>query len=250
MTPDLPGLLITRPADLARPLAERIRSEGGDAWIFPTLVIRPLPLDAEETGSRVKQADWIIFISANAVQMGWPHVTPHLKPFTRLAAVGEATATRLGKASSLPVLHPLDGADSEALLALPEFSSPAGQCVLIARGTGGREHLREVLTQRGARVDYLECYVRETPVPDLLLLDDALDRRAMISVQSAESLHNLWQLAGESRHGRLRQSRFLVPHVRIAEAACRLGLSLLHLTGPGEDALVNSWKNLRTQDHE
>ncbi len=250
MKPDLPGLLITRPTDLARPLAERVRNEGGQAWIFPTLAIHPLPLDEEATRSRVRQADWAIFISANAVQEGWPHVGPHLKPSTRLAAVGEATAARLGKISALPVLHPLEGADSEALLALPELGAPAGQHMLIVRGKGGREHLREVLTRRGAQVDYLECYVREAPVPDLLLLDDALGHQAMISVQSAESLHNLWQLAGESRHERLKQTHFLVPHVRVAEAAHRLGLSLLHLTGPGEDALVNSWKNLRTQDHE
>ncbi|MDE2621709.1 MAG: uroporphyrinogen-III synthase [Betaproteobacteria bacterium] len=241
-----PGLLITRPRVLGEELAARIAQEGGQAWLFPTLEIRPLPLRAEQAKAVLQPADWIIFISANAVSFGWPWVIQSAPVRGRLAAVGQATAERLEKQSRLPVLYPTQGADSEALLSMPEFAAIAGQTMAIVRGRGGREWLKSTLESRGAHVNYLECYERCLPNPDLGDLDDALAQGAAISVQSAEALKNLWTLAGETRHGVLQQRDFLVSHPKIAAAAQSLGIRRVHVTEPGEAALVAYWKTLTT----
>lgn len=241
-----PGLLITRPQALGAELAARVVREGGRAWLFPTLEIRPLPFNAEQAKALLAPADWIVFISANAVSFGWPWVIRGAPVRAQLAAVGRATAERLEQQSRLPVLHPTHGADSEALLALPEFSAPAGKTVVIVRGRGGREWLKSTLESRGAHVNYLECYERCLPHPDLGDLDDALAQGAVISVQSAEALKNLWTLAGETRHDVLQRCDFLVSHPKIAAAAQSLGIRHIHVTEPGEAALVAYWKTLTT----
>ncbi len=248
--PRLPGLLITRPWEQGMALARRIADEGGQAWVFPTIKISALTLDENRVNDVLASADWLVFISANAVQQGWPLVQRGPVRPRRLAAVGRATASRLMTVSRQPVLFPGQGADSEALLALPELAQMNGQEVVIVRGRGGREWLKAALEARGARVQYLECYERRLPQPDFLALDEALSRYALVSVQSTEALRNLWQLAGETRHSVLRQRAFLVPHPRVAEAALSLGATLAHVTGPGEDALVDFWKNLKHQHHE
>ncbi|MDE2260652.1 MAG: uroporphyrinogen-III synthase [Betaproteobacteria bacterium] len=248
--PQLPGLLITRPWEQGMALARRIADEGGQAWRFPTIEISALPLDEGWVNDVLASADWLVFISANAVQQGWPLVQRGPMRPRRLAAVGRATANRLMSVSQQSVLFPSQGADSEALLALPELAQMNRQEVVIVRGRGGREWLKLALEARGARVRYLECYERRLPQPDLAILDEALSRHALVSVQSTEALHNLWQLAGETRHSVLQQRTFLVPHPRVAKAALNLGATLAQVTGPGEDALVDFWKNLKQHHHE
>lgn len=241
-----PGLLITRPKSQGEALAALVASAGGMTWQFPTLDIRPLPLNPDQARKVLGEADWIVFISANAVTHGWPWVGRSAPLHGRLAAIGHATAERLAQQSRLPVLFPPQGADSEALLALPEFETVAGKTVAIIRGQGGREWLKSTLESRGARVHYLECYERCLPRADLAVLDEALAQNAPVSVQSAEALKNLWVLAGETRQETLRHRDFLVPHPKIAAAAQALGILHVHVTEPGEAALVAHWKTLTT----
>ncbi len=247
--PQCAGLLVTRPREQGIEIARRIVEAGGKAWLFPTIEIGALAPDPLQIRDTLAHVDWLIFISANAVQQGWPLVQP-LPRQSRLAAVGRATAQRLMDVSHEPVLFPGEGADSEALLALPELTRMDGQKVVIVRGRGGREWLKQSLESRGAKVRYLECYERRLPQPELAVLDDALAGNAAISVQSAEALHNLWRLAGEPRQAVMRELTFLVPHPRVAEAALNLGILETHVTGAGEDALMDYWKNLKHRHHD
>jgi uroporphyrinogen-III synthase len=244
------GLLITRPWEQGREISRRVAEEGGQAWVFPTIEIRALALDPAWVRDLLANVDWLIFISANAVQQGWPLVQQVPLRSCRLAAVGRATAQRLMSVSHQPVLFPSEGADSESLLALPELARMGQQKVVIVRGRGGREWLKQSLESRGAQVDYLECYERGLPQPDLAVLDEALAGNTAVSVQSAEALRNLWRLAGESRQAVMRQLAFLVPHPRVAEAVLNLGIAEAHVTGPGEDALIDYWKNLKHRHHD
>ena len=232
------GLLITRPRAEATRLAERLNSLGIRSWVYPTIDIAPLAPTAESL-SWAAQAELWIFVSANAVQAGWTLLAPLHQETHRLAAVGLATARRLQEASGTSVLYPTQGADSEALLALPLFQNVDHWKIAIIRGRGGREWLREALEQRGAQVGYVECYVRQVPRqnnPETL--EEALQAGASISVQSTESLHNLWAMASPAQREVLATRPFIVSHQRIAAALRALGLPHAVVLSPGDDALV------------
>lgn len=150
--------------------------------LAPLLSIAP-PLNPSTAKSLLNAAepwDWLIFISANAVR-GVLGVDGWMGPVagaTRLAAVGEATATALAEAGLTVDLVPYPQFNSEALLADPRMVQVAGQRVLIVRGEGGREHLAETLRERGADVAYAEVY-----------------RRVPVSIEAFSSSLNLWQEA-------------------------------------------------------
>src|SRR5215468_2017159 len=158
------GIVITRPARQAASLAAEIAALGGNPLIFPSIVILP-PSDRgplESAQRTLADFDYAIFVSANAVEYGvgdpaaWPR---HLVAF----APGPGTASALTGAGIPDVRMPKTTMDSDGLLALPEFAEVAGKNVVIFRGSGGREVLRDALLARGARVVQVDCYRRSRP---------------------------------------------------------------------------------------
>jgi len=83
----------------------------------------------------------------------------------------------LNKAGYVVDLLAENGANSEALLAMPELAQVNGQRFLIIRGQGGREELANVLRSRGASVDYLDVYKRVMPSIDNAKLLELLNSR-------------------------------------------------------------------------
>ncbi len=227
------GVLVTRPAGVAMPLAERIGRAGGRAIVFPAIEIAPLP--RPPVLGRLAEFALAIFVSPTAVEHattrvgGWPRALP-------VAAVGEGTRRALEHAGLGPVLAPHDGADSEALLALPELARFFGKRVLIVRGAGGRELLAQSLAARGCEVEIAECYRRLPPRADPAPLLAAWDegKIQVVTAFSREALDNLVAIVGESR---LRKAALFVSHERIAEHAARRGLAAI-VAGPGDDAMV------------
>jgi len=225
------GIVVTRPRELALGLAQLIENAGGQAILFPALAIEDLP--PPEPLRRLKAFDLAIFISPTAVhkavknEMLWP----------RVAAVGPGTRRELEKRGMRSVLAPLDGADSDALLEVPELRRVAGKRVLILRGEGGRELLGDTLKSRGARVEYAECYRRVRPDSDPAPLLAAWANGAVhaVSVFSSGSLENLFAMLGEPGAAQLRETPLFVPHRRIAEHARRLGVGEAVVAGPGDD---------------
>jgi uroporphyrinogen-III synthase len=140
---------------------------------------------------------------------------------------------------------PAEGADSEALLALPQLAHMTGQRVLIVRGTGGRDLLQEAMSARGAQVQYAEVYTREPahPSPQLQTEVERLWRQGGISVYTATSVELLDALVGivTPRCRELMDSTALVTgSERVAAAAGRLGLGspILLADSPEDAALI------------
>jgi uroporphyrinogen-III synthase len=227
------GVLVTRPAALAAPLAERIERAGGRAIVFPTIEIVDLP--RPDAFARLGDFALAIFVSPTAVQRALGGVGAWPRSLA-VAAVGEGTRRALERAGFADVIAPREGADSEALLAAPGLARFSGTRVLIVRGAGGRELLGESLRERGCVVELAECYRRVPPVADArpLLADWDAGRIDAATVFSREAFDNLAALAGAAR---LSRTPLFVAHARIAEHAARRGLAGL-LAGPGDDALV------------
>ena len=245
-SPGLAGrrVVLTRPAGQAGQLADLIRAQGGEPVLFATLEI----LEARNLApffalvDRLEAFDLAIFISANAVnkalklvraRRSWP-------PGLRVATVGRASARELQRHGFDAVIVPVQGSDSEALLALPELKGLAGRRVAIFRGEGGRELLADTLAARGALVEYAECYRRGRPQTDAAPLIEMWQQGRLdaVTVTSAEALANFGEMLGEAGRQCLQTTPVFVPHERIAAAARALGVKTVVLTEQGDDGLV------------
>jgi uroporphyrinogen-III synthase len=231
------GVLVTRPAGMAGELARRIERAGGRALLFPMIEIEALA----RPGALERLGDFAlaVFVSPTAVAQALAAVgdVPARWPADlAVAAVGEGTRRALEQAGFSEVLAPRDGADSEALLAVPQLSRFFGKRILLVRGAGGRELLANELAARGCQVELAECYRRVKPAADSRALLETWDAGhvSAVTVFSREALDNLAARVGGQR---LAARPLFVSHERIAAHAQRRGLQPI-VAGPGDDVML------------
>jgi uroporphyrinogen-III synthase len=245
------GVVLTRPRPAGEALATALGHEGAHAFVFPALAIADIAPShaAEEALARLPQCAFAIFVSANAVERGlavarargpWPEAT-------RVAGIGEATALALRNSGFNDVISPTERHDSEALLALPEMRAVKGLNVIVFRGEGGRERLREVLDSRGAHVDYVECYRRVRPRSDAAGLLAAWRRGEIhaVSALSAETLENFLAMVGDEGLALAATATLVVPHAAIAAHPDARRFARVVTATPGAEGLVNALSPLR-----
>jgi len=222
-------ILVTRPAGQATRLCRLLEAADHECLQLPAIEILGAAdsYRLEAVTDTLEDYDLAVFVSVNAVKMGvefilnrreWPEST-------RIATVGASSAEALLPYGLSVDLLPEHQYNSEALLALDELQDMSGQCVVIFRGNGGREVLRETLLARGADVDYVEVYQRKCPTVDArrmlaLLQPGYLD---CITITSNESLHNLLTMAGPEGQPLLLGIPLVVIGARQAALAQQLG---------------------------
>jgi uroporphyrinogen-III synthase len=249
-TRELRGLrvLVTRPADQAGPLCRLIAKAGGEALRLPTLEIRdPDPRNVARLNAVIdalESYNLAVFISVNAVTRGMGFIRAR-RPWpaqVKVATVGASSAEALARCGLTVDLVPSHQFNSEALLALEELRDMRGKRVVIFRGNGGRDLLRDVLIQRGAVVDYVEVYRRECPALDPgeiahFWQPGAVD---LITVTSNESLQNLYTMAGAQGRPLLRDMQLVVISQRQAVLAAELGFrhKPLVAANAGDEAIL------------
>jgi uroporphyrinogen-III synthase len=222
-------VLVTRPVHQAQRLCELIKSEGGEAILFPVLEIvepaDPSPLLA--IIERLDDFEIAIFISSNAVEQALGVILAQrtLPAHLKLAVIGVSSAKKLEQFGLSADICPSEKFNSEALLSLPEMHAVAGKSIIIFRGEGGREFLADTLKQRGAEVEYATVYQRTKPQTEPGILLRALQRSEfdMISVTSNEALHNLFDMAGSQGRELLHSIPLAVLSERTAALAEQLG---------------------------
>lgn len=248
-------VVVTRPSHQAETLCQSIEDLGGSALRFPVIEIRPSE-NSDRLKAQLNHLDSFqlaIFVSANAVffaiqmlekQQGW-------STDLAIAAVGQATARAIAS-NGLIVSHiSPEPYNSEALLSLPELQSMPGQRVIIFRGNGGRDLLAKTLRERGAEVEYAECYQRVMPETNTSDLFQFLDegRTMPIVVTSNESLRNLHSMVGQSHRQALLLSPLIVVSQRAASLAKELGFrqQAIVAKNASNDAIltaIQQWKNV------
>lgn len=235
------GVLITRARHQSRELAEAIAAHGGNPILFPVIDIVPRPAaDIGADAARLGDPDIVIFVSPNAVRHGLDYAES-----AALSAIGPATAAAIEAAGRTVDIRPASGYDSEHLLAEPLLRDVSDKVVRIIRGQKGRELLAETLRSRGARVDFLPVYARAIPEyteAELKNLD--AEWRAghinIVSVMSAETLHNLLSLLPGSCRDLLVQTPLVTPAARVIKEALDLlpGIPTKLAQGPQANDMV------------
>jgi uroporphyrinogen-III synthase len=225
------GVLVTRPAGQAESLCRLITGAGGEALRLPTLEIRDPDPEQEARFDAVIEAleryDLAVFISTNAVTRGLERILARRvwPAGVKIATVGASSARTLEHYGLTVDLVPAHEFNSEALLALEALQHMRGRRVVIFRGNGGRDVLRNVLTGRGAAVDYVEVYRRVCPEtdPDAIAHLWEAGTVDIVTVTSNESLQNLHDMTGQSGRPLLHELPLVVVSPRQAVLAASLG---------------------------
>lgn len=237
-------IVITRPKEQAAHLAELIHQAGGEAVIFPTIEIQD-PADIKTLDARIDRLDaydLAIFISPTAVIRAMDRISlrRNLPSNLKIAAIGQGSGRELKRRGVRDILAPTVRFDSAALLDLPDMQQMNGKHIVIFRGEGGREVLAETLRQRGALVDYAECYRRVCPGTSAQgLIQRGLQNEIHgIVVTSSEGLLNLVNMVGESGSAWLKSTPVFVSHPKIEQAGREAGLTRLFVAEGGDEAML------------
>ncbi len=244
-------VLITRPTILSSRIAKQLAVLGAAPFVFPTILIEP-SVDREQLKTKLASllgVYAVIFVSPSAVEIT---LVDGIKlPYSiKVFAPGLGTAEELNLHGVDNVLTPLRNFDSEGLLQLTDLQAVHvnGRRILIFRGNGGRELLREELAQRGAQVEVITTYHRCIPTtPPTRLLELLTAKKVTaISIMSSSAVINLVaQVPALDRKHMLFSLPVYASHKRIKAAAEALGFLSVIETGPGDKGLIAALLNLR-----
>ena len=151
-------ILLTRPLSQVGSLQNILTRQGDTALLFPSLTIQALT-PAYQSYS----IDMLIFISVNAVNYALAHLSHINTDKVCIVAVGQMTKKCLEYHGFQVNICPEKQASSQALLAMPEMKNLHNTRILIVRGLGGLETLKQTLIKQNNTVKYLEVYQRVSP---------------------------------------------------------------------------------------
>ena len=173
------ALISTRPQKTNVQLSDELKNSEIKLLSFPLTEIHPLNNYQIFDGviKNIKTYQHIIFISTNAVHFFLERVKKLSLQIPKnliFSSIGPTTKLLLQKKLSVDVHFPIKTFDSEHLLKEKIYNNVEGQKILIIRGEGGRETLKNALEEKGGIVNYGECYVRKYVDIDLIQLKNDL----------------------------------------------------------------------------
>ncbi|MFC4487182.1 uroporphyrinogen-III synthase [Tepidiphilus baoligensis] len=252
MSDSPPAVWVTRPRAQARRLEAMLQARGFAPVAAPLLAIEPIEDEEQEAQVAAALDDyaWVFFVSRTAAELAVPRLRRYRAwpPGPPVMTVGEGSAESLRALGFSEVICPREGADSEAVLALPECARAAvsGRRVLLVKGEGGRALLAQTLIERGALVDTWICYRRVQPRWTAEVLAPLRERRlAAMLLTSSEGVMNLPALVPAADWPLLVDVPAVAAHPRIAAAATTLGLRrVVTAAAPGDAGLMATLESL------
>ncbi|WNC71960.1 uroporphyrinogen-III synthase [Thalassotalea psychrophila] len=219
------NVLLTRPLQKSQQLAKEIAPIASNIEITPLFAYKP----GEQQVSLKQQLnnlnpEFIIIISPAAANFALQvtNFSNHIKS-TTFIAVGQASANVLIAHGIENVIVP-SIETSEGLLALSELQNIANKQVLIIRGNGGREFLKQQLELKQAKVAYNEVYKRQwlTFSAEQTIDKWRKDEINCIVITSSELLNKTLDLIADKNWAN--SCYWIVASTRIAEQAKAHGL--------------------------
>jgi uroporphyrinogen III methyltransferase/synthase len=209
-------VLVTRAAHQAASIATRLRDEGAQPVLAPTIRIAP-PDDVEPLRNAVTHLDlydWVLFTSRNAVDWFFSALSEsgldaRALGGARLCAIGAKTAAALTTRGIRPDLVPEDARAEGVIAAVrPTIESAGGQAtrILLPRAEEAREILPDSLREAGAEVDVVTAYRNLRPAAsDVARIKSLIDPDEIDAVlfTSSSTVRNLYDLLGNDAAERL-----------------------------------------------
>jgi uroporphyrinogen-III synthase len=247
-------VLVTRPEYQQTQLVDLIERENGNAFRFPTLAIAPTdkPDVLLQTLASLGNYDIAIFVSPNAASYTFRALLEAglaLPASLKIGCVGKGCAEAVRQYGRTVDALPLHGIGSEGLIQHGLLRQVSNKRVVIFRGNGGRDLLSDTLRQRGATVDYCECYQRVVPGTDPTPLIARWQQGGidLVTITSTQALQNLRTLLGKYADALLADTPMVVISDRIAASAKLSGVNTVLVTeDTGDQAIVDCIKRWRT----
>jgi uroporphyrinogen-III synthase len=236
-------VLITRPEKAGRVLAQQLESIGINARCQPFFDYLPFA-NKEKTQQLLEQNSQAIIIFVSVAAVEFAHHTVNFSHWQQknIIAVGDATKTALkglGIHAISPELH-----TSEGLLTLDVLHEKKinNQTIIIVRGDGGREHLAQQLSLRGATIHYLESYQKVwLPLTQDHVLQWHNQQINCIVITSNALLESIVHLINNSDSYWQTTCLWVVASNRISERAIQLGLrNIINANGANDQAMLNA----------
>ena len=135
--------------------------------------------------------------------------------------------------------------ETEGLLQMPlmQASQVRGKQILIVRGNGGREHMADTLTARGANITYIEVYQRVLAQPTAAKLKQAMmaDKVICTSVAGVDNLCSIFMNTWPD----LLDKPLTVVSDRIKQHASSRGFKTIYVSADASDnAVVDTLINM------
>ena len=194
-------VVVTRPQEQSAALIDQLTLLGATPVIIPTIRIEPLAdLSPLDTALRaIYQYDWLIFTSANSVEIFVERLcecglTPLDLAHLQIATVGPATSEVLGQYGLTPAFVPESFVAEELARGLAaRIGDLQGVRILLPQATIARQHLAEALTQQGARVDAIAIYQTLPATIDAAALAELQAGVDLITFTSGSTVRNFVQ---------------------------------------------------------
>ena len=190
-------VMVTRAKAQARPLSQRLMSEGAEPIKAPTIEIRPAPdvRAVDDAIGRVGSFDAVIFTSVNAVdaffvRLGALGLDARALGGLTVAAVGLATAAALERRGVRADFTPRRYTTAALAEAMPGLE---GKRVLLPRSAIAPTELLEWLAARGVRVEQVHVYDTVTPKETPARARELLENRRVdvVTFTSSSTVDNL-----------------------------------------------------------
>lgn len=236
-------VLVTRPLEASRQLADQLDAAGLTAIVMPlyTFSGRLPSTESMAALSRPAKRKVAVFTSPRAVHYGLPHIRPDDLRNLEFAAIGSATRARLEDAGHEVHLQSEKGYTSEDLLQVSELTFDPGEALVFC-APGGRERLVKGLSELGWKVSSVMVYERVSLQPGPEQVDAILECENLLSVWTSISA---LELAREQLPAAAWKKILCAPQLvisgRIQRHLQQQGASRVDLAdGPGNTDLMQS----------
>lgn len=203
------NIVITRPKDQAKKLAQALESLGFSMIEFPVIeIVATTAISVEKLKLVLAQSDLVIVTSANAVKFLEQSICEILAQ-KKCVAIGPATAKALEKIHCINVIVPIQYS-SDGILNL-DILNEEKKALAILTGENADPLLSNQLTARNHSVQIFYTYKRQLPVVDFEVIEKIKSQsNPFFLTTSLEGLKNLWLLFNDHQDWLCQQSLLVI----------------------------------------